>query len=93
MRFETSHTLLSAAHATASHSPPLAPLPHVSATLEWANVSCVLSTVSPALREREKDKEKGKGVRCEAGFEVLSGCAADVAAAAVVCSCFFCVIA
>lgn len=70
MRFETSHTLLSAAHATASHSPSLAPffslpLSHVSATLEWANVSCVLSTVSPALREREKDKKREGREECD----------------------------
>lgn len=66
MRFETSHTLLSGAHATASHSPPpSSPLSHVSATLEWANVSCVLSTVSPALREREKDKKREGREECD----------------------------
>lgn len=66
-RFETSHTLLSAAHATATHStaPQSACPSHVSASLEWANVSCVLSTVSPALCGRERDGERQSEGRAE----------------------------
>lgn len=99
-RFETSHTLLSAAHATATHSPaPLPaclPLSHVSASLEWANVSCVLSTVSPALRERERDGERESKGRAECDAKrVLKFCLAALPTSLLLLSVvvFFCVIA
>lgn len=96
MRFETSHTLLSAAHATASHSPPLAPFPSLTCLRPLSgrmfHAFCRQFRLHYARGRNTKREREGKGVRCEAGFEVLSGCAADVAAA-VVCSCVFCVIA